>query len=76
MRQTRKVQTIIKKTLNSAYGDVVEKFGHVFDDVTVLRRLSLQEFLDHHDTLCDHGFYGNRKCTNILNYNILVESLW
>lgn len=36
------------------YRDVVEELGHVFDDLTVLGGLSLQQLLDDHHTLGHH----------------------
>ncbi len=49
-----------------SHSDVVEEFGHVFDDVTVLWRLSLQKFLDDNDALCDNSLYEEKKHTNTL----------
>ncbi len=44
-----------------SHSDVVEEFGHVFDDVTVLWRLSLQKFLDDNDALCNNSLYEEKK---------------
>lgn len=41
-----------------SYGDVVEELGHVFDDLTVMCRLSLKQLLDHHHTLSHHNLCG------------------
>lgn len=44
-----------------SHSDVVEEFGHMFDDVTVLWWLSLQKFLDDHHTLRDNSLYKDKK---------------